>query len=216
MTETMTEKQTSAFDELMALLDKLEKAKQTAYKELVAATKAQKEAQNAWHDATFGIEAGIVEEVDAKKAKKALEEANERLEMAKARYEAANRANALENVKQNAKVQALIAKATEEADAELARYEQAWNEELQAIEKLKEQYLEAVKRFSDIGDATGEIKKQLQRVNKVIPNAIPLRLFSANRQVPIASWQLTIERETINKYLHSKKREARRDEGLKS
>jgi len=49
MTETMTEKQTSAFDELMALLDKLEKAKQTAYKEVVAATKAQKEAQNAWH-----------------------------------------------------------------------------------------------------------------------------------------------------------------------
>jgi len=94
----------------MALLDKLEQAQKTAYKELVAATKAQKEAQNAWHDAAFGIEAGIIEEADAKKAKKALEEANERLEMAKARYEAANRANALENIKQNEKVKALIAR----------------------------------------------------------------------------------------------------------
>lgn len=76
MTETTTvEKQTSAFDELMALLDKLEKAQQTAYKELVAATKAQKEAQNAWNDAEFGFDAGIVEEADVKKAKKALEQA---------------------------------------------------------------------------------------------------------------------------------------------
>jgi putative cell wall-binding protein len=204
MTETMTEKQTSAFDELMALLDKLEKAKQTAYKEVVAATKAQKEAQNAWHDATFGIEAGIVEEVDAKKAKKALEEANERLEMAKARYEAANRANALENVKQNAKVQALIAKATEEADVELTKLEQTWDEELQVIEKIKEQYLEAVKRFADISDAAKEIINQLQRVNQIIPNSIPRHLFSAHRYVPLAPWELTIERETINKYLRSK------------
>jgi putative cell wall-binding protein len=202
MTETTAK--LSAFDELMALLDKLEQAKQTAYKELVAATKAQKEAQNAWHDATFGIEAGIVEEVDAKKAKKALEEANERLEMAKARYEAANRANALENVKQNAKVQALIAKATEEADVELTKLEQEWDEELQAIEKVKEQYLEAVKRFSDTSDAAKEIINQLQRVNQIIPNSIPRHLFSAHRYVPLAPWELTIERETINKYLRSK------------
>jgi len=203
----MTEatKHLSAFDELMALLDKLEQAQKTAYKELVAATKAQKEAQTAWHDASFSFEAGIVDENDVRKAKKALEEAEEKLKMATTRYEASNRAGALENIKQNPKVQKLIAKAIEEADAELARYEQAWNEELQAIEKLKEQYLEAVKRFSDIGDATGEIKKQLQRVNKVIPNAIPLRLFSANRQVPVAPWQLAIEREAINKYLHSRR-----------
>jgi len=202
----MTEatKHLSAFDELMALLDKLEQAQKTAYKELVAATKAQKEAQNAWHDATFGIEAGIVEEVDAKKAKKALEEANERLEMAKARYEAANRANALENVKQNAKVQALIAKATEEADVELTKLEQTWDEELQVIEKIKEQYLEAVKRFADISDAAKEIINQLQRVNQIIPNSIPRHLFSAHRYVPLAPWELTIERETINKYLRSK------------
>lgn len=202
----MTEatKHLSAFDELMALLDKLEQAQKTAYKELVAATKAQKEAQNAWHDAAFGVEAGIVEEADAKKAKKALEEANERLEMAKARYEAANRANALENVKQNAKVQALIAKAIEEADAALTKHEQAWDEELQVIEKIKEQYLEAVKRFADISDAASEIKKQLQRVNQIIPNSIPRHLFSAHRYVPLAPWELTIEKETINKYLRSK------------
>jgi len=202
----MTEatKHLSAFDELMALLDKLEQAQKTAYKELVAATKAQKEAQNAWHDATFGIEAGIVEEVDAKKAKKALEEANERLEMAKARYEAANRANALENIKQNEKVKALIAKATEEADVELTKLEQAWDEELQVIEKIKEQYLEAVKRFADTSDAASEIRNQLQRVNQIIPNSIPRHLFSAHRYVPLAPWELTIERETINQYLHSK------------
>jgi len=202
----MTEatKHLSAFDELMALLDKLEQAQKTAYKELVAATKAQKEAQNAWHDATFGIEAGIVEEVDAKKAKKALEEANERLEMAKARYEAANRANAVENIKQNEKVKALIAKATEEADVELTKLEQAWDEELQVIEKIKEQYLEAVKRFADTSDAASEIRNQLQRVNQIIPNSIPRHLFSAHRYVPLAPWELTIERETINQYLHSK------------
>jgi len=202
----MTEatKHLSAFDELMALLDKLEQAQKTAYKELVAATKAQKEAQNAWHDATFGIEAGIVEEVDAKKAKKALEEANERLEMAKARYEAANRANALENIKQNEKVKALIAKATEEADVELTKLEQTWDEELQVIEKIKEQYLEAVKRFADTSDAASEIRNQLQRVNQIIPNSIPRHLFSAHRYVPLAPWELTIERETINQYLHSK------------
>ena len=202
----MTEatKHLSAFDELMALLDKLEQAQKTAYKELVAATKAQKEAQNAWHDATFGIEAGIVEEVDAKKAKKALEEANERLEMAKARYEAANRANALENIKQNEKVKALIAKATEEADVELTKLEQTWDEELQVIEKIKEQYLEAVKRFADTSDAASEIRNQLQRVNQIIPNSIPRHLFSAHRYVPLAPWELTIERETINKYLRSK------------
>jgi putative cell wall-binding protein len=204
MKMTEATKHLSAFDELMALLDKLEQAQKTAYKELVAATKAQKEAQNAWHDATFGIEAGIVEEVDAKKAKKALEEANERLEMAKARYEAANRANALENVKQNAKVQALIAKATEEADVELTKLEQTWDEELQVIEKIKEQYLEAVKRFADISDAAKEIINQLQRVNQIIPNSIPRHLFSAHRYVPLAPWELTIERETINKYLRSK------------
>ncbi len=205
MTETAaTEKQATAFDELMALLDKLEKAQQTAYKELVAATKAQKEAQNAWNDAEFGFDAGIVEEADVKKAKKALEQANERLQMAKARYEAANRANALENVKQNEKVKTLIAKAIEEADVELTKLEQEWDEELKNIEKLKEQYLEAVKRFADASDAIGEIKEQLQRVNKIIPNAIPLRLFSAHRQVPVAAWELTIEREAINKYLRSK------------
>jgi len=202
----MTEatKHLSAFDELMALLDKLEQAQKTAYKELVAATKAQKEAQNAWHDATFGIEAGIVEEVDAKKAKKALEEANERLEMAKARYEAANRANALENIKQNEKVKALIAKATEEADVELTKLEQTWDEELQVIEKIKEQYLEAVKRFADTSDAASEIRNQLQRVNQIIPNSIPRHLFSAHRYVPLAPWELTIEKNTINQYLRSK------------
>ena len=205
MTETTTvEKQTSAFDELMALLDKLEQAKQTAYKELVAATKAQKEAQTAWHDAAFGIEAGIVEEADAKKAKKALEEANERLEMAKARYEAANRANALENVKQNAKVQALIAKAADEAYAELTKLREARNEELQTIKKIKEQYLEAVKRFSDIEDAISKIGKRIRRTNEIIPNAIPSRPLSAQRQVPVAPWELTIEKEAINKYLRSK------------
>lgn len=202
----MTEatKHLSAFDELMALLDKLEQAQKTAYKELVAATKAQKEAQNAWHDATFGIEAGIVEEVDAKKAKKALEEANERLEMAKARYEAANRANALDNIKQNEKVKALIAKAIEEADVELTKLEQEWDEELQAIEKVKEQYLEAVKRFADTSDAASEIRNQLQRVNQIIPNSIPRHLFSAHRYVPLAPWELTIEKNTINQYLRSK------------
>jgi len=205
MTETTaTEKQATAFDELMALLDKLEKAQQTAYKELVAATKAQKEAQNAWNDAEFSAGVGIVEEADVKKAKKALEQANERLQMATARYESASRMNALEAIKQNAKVQALIAKAIEEADAELTKLEQEWGEELQAIEKVKEQYLEAVKRFADASDAIGEIKEQLQRVNKIIPNAIPLRLFSAHRQVPVAAWELTIEREAINKYLRSK------------
>jgi len=202
----MTEatKHLSAFDELMALLDKLEQAQKTAYKELVAATKAQKEAQNAWHDATFGIEAGIVEEVDAKKAKKALEEANERLEMAKARYEAANRANALDNIKQNEKVKALIAKAIEEADVELTKLEQTWDEELQVIEKIKEQYLEAVKRFADTSDAASEIRNQLQRVNQIIPNSIPRHLFSAHRYVPLAPWELTIEKNTINQYLRSK------------
>ena len=202
----MTEatKHLSAFDELMALLDKLEQAQKTAYKELVAATKAQKEAQNAWHDATFGIEAGIVEEVDAKKAKKALEEANERLEMAKARYEAANRANALENVKQNAKVQALIAKAADEAYAELTKLREARDEELQTIKKIKEQYLEAVKRFSDSKDAISKVQKRIRRTNEFIPNAIPSRPLRAQRQVPVAPWELTIERETINKYLRSK------------
>jgi len=202
----MTEatKHLSAFDELMALLDKLEQAQKTAYKELVAATKAQKEAQNAWNDAEFGFDAGIIEEAAVKKSKKALEEANERLEMAKARYEAANRANALENVKQNAKVQALIAKATEEADVELTKLEQTWDEELQVIEKIKEQYLEAVKRFADTSDAASEIRNQLQRVNQIIPNSIPRHLFSAHRYVPLAPWELTIERETINKYLRSK------------
>ena len=70
--------------------------------------------------------------------------------------------NALEAIKQNAKVQALIAKAIEEADAELTKLEQEWGEELQAIEKVKEQYLEAVKRFADASDAIGEIKEQLQ------------------------------------------------------
>lgn len=124
--------------------------------------------------------------------------------MAKARYEAANRANALENVKQNEKVKTLIAKAIEEADVELTKLEQEWDEELKNIEKLKEQYLEAVKRFADASDAIGEIKEQLQRVNKIIPNAIPLRLFSAHRQVPVAAWELTIEKEAINKYLRSK------------
>ena len=202
----MTEatKHLSAFDELMALLDKLEQAQKTAYKELVAATKAQKEAQNAWHDAAFGIEAGIVEEADAKKAKKELEQANERLEMAKARYEAANRANALENVKQNAKVQALIAKAADEAYAELTKLREARSEELQTIERIKEQYLEAVKRFSDIEDAISKIGKRIRRTNEIIPNAIPSRPLSAQRQVPVAPWELTIERETINKYLRSK------------
>ena len=205
MTETTTvEKQTSAFDELMALLDKLEQAKQTAYKELVAATKAQKEAQNAWNDAEFSAGVGIVEEADVKKAKKALEQANERLQMANARYEAANRANALDNIKQNAKVQALIAKAIEEADVELTKLEQTWDEELQVIEKIKEQYLEAVKRFADTSDAASEIRNQLQRVNQIIPNSIPRHLFSAHRYVPLAPWELTIERETINKYLRSK------------
>lgn len=202
----MTEatKHLSAFDELMALLDKLEKAKQTAYKELVAATKAQKEAQNAWNDAEFSAGVGIVEEADVKKAKKALEQANERLQMAKARYEAANRANALENVKQNAKVQALIAKAADEAYAELTKLIEARNEELQTIERIKEQYLEAVKRFSDIEDAISKIRKRLRRTNEIIPNAIPSRPLSAQRQVPVAPWELTIERETINKYLRSK------------
>jgi len=202
----MTEatKHLSAFDELMALLDKLEQAQKTAYKELVAATKAQKEAQNAWNDAEFGFDAGIIEEAAVKKSKKALEEANERLEMAKARYEAANRANALENIKQNEKVKALIAKATEEADVELTKLEQAWDEELQVIEKIKEQYLEAVKRFADTSDAASEIRNQLQRVNQIIPNSIPRHLFSAHRYVPLAPWELTIERETINKYLRSK------------
>ena len=205
MTETTTvEKQTSAFDELMALLDKLEQAKQTAYKELVAATKAQKEAQTAWHDAAFGIEAGIVEEADVKKAKKALEEANERLEMAKARYEAANRANALDNIKQNAKVQALIAKAADEAYAELTKLIEARNEELQAIEKVKEQYLEAVKRFSDIKDAISKVQKRIRRTNQIIPNAIPSRPLNVQRQVPVAPWELTIEKDAINKYLRSK------------
>jgi len=204
MTETMIEKQPSAFDELMALLDKLEQAQKVAYKELVAATKAQQEAQNAWHDAAFGIEAGIIEEADAKKAKKELEQANERLEMAKARYEAANRANALENIKQNEKVKALIAKATEEADVELTKLREARNEELQTIKKIKEQYLEAVKRFSDIEDAISKIGKRIRRTNEIIPNAIPSRPLSAQRQVPVAPWELTIERETINKYLRSK------------
>lgn len=204
MKMTEATKHLSAFDELMALLDKLEQAQKTAYKELVAATKAQKEAQNAWNDAEFGFDAGIIEEAAVKKSKKALEEANERLEMAKARYEAANRANALENIKQNEKVKALIAKATEEADVELTKLEQAWDEELQVIEKIKEQYLEAVKRFADTSDAASEIRNQLQRVNQIIPNSIPRHLFSAHRYVPLAPWELTIERETINKYLRSK------------
>lgn len=203
MTETTATK-LSAFDELMELLNRMEQAQKTAYKELVAATKAQKEAQNAWHDAAFGIEAGIIEEADAKKAKKELEQANERLEMAKARYEAANRANALENVKQNAKVQALIAKAADEAYAELTKLREARNEELQTIKKIKEQYLEAVKRFSDIEDAISKIGKRIRRTNEIIPNAIPSRPLSAQRQVPVAPWELTIERETIYRYLHSK------------
>jgi len=206
MTETTTtEKQLSAFDKLMNLLTKLEQAKQTAYKELVAATKAQKEAQNAWNDAEFGFETGIADENDVKKAKKALDQANERLQTATARYEASTRAGALKNVKQNAKVQELIAKATEEADVVLMEYKQAWNEELQAIEKVKEQYLEAVKRFADISDAANEIRNQLQRMYRIMPNAIPMYLFSANRQVPVAPWQLSIERETITQYLHSKR-----------
>jgi len=202
----MTEatKHLSAFDELMALLDKLEQAQKTAYKELVAATKAQKEAQKAWHDATFGIEAGIVEEVDAKKAKKALEEANERLEMAKARYEAANRANALENIKQNEKVQALIAKAVEEAEKELTEHERAWTAELQTIEKLKQQYLEAIKRYYEIRNAANEITKQLRRVNEVIPNAIPSHLFTAHRQNDLAPHSLAISPQTINQHLYSR------------
>lgn len=202
----MTEatKHLSAFDELMALLDKLEQAQKTAYKELVAATKAQKEAQNAWNDAEFGFDAGIVEKEAVRKAEKELAQANERLQMAKARYEAANRANALDNIKQNEKVKALIAKAIEEADVELTKLEQEWDEELQAIEKVKEQYLEAVKRFSDTSQTVNEIINQLQRVNKIIPNAIPRQLFSAHRNVPVAAWELTIEREAINKYLRSK------------
>ena len=205
MTETTATKQLTAFDELMELLDKLEQAQKVAYKELAAATKAQKEAQNAWHDAAFGIEAGIVEEADVKKAKKALEEANERLEMAKARYEAANRANALDNIKQNAKVQALIAKAADEAYAELTKLIEARNEELQTIKKIKEQYLEAVKRFSDIKDAISKVQKRIRRTNQIIPNAIPSRPLNVQRQVPVAPWELTIERETINKYLHSRR-----------
>jgi len=202
----MTEatKHLSAFDELMALLDKLEQAQKTAYKELVAATKAQKEAQNAWNDAEFGFDAGIVEKEAVRKAEKELAQANERLQMAKARYEAANRANALDNIKQNEKVKALIAKAIEEADVELTKLEQTWDEELQVIEKIKEQYLEAVKRFADTSDAASEIRNQLQRVNQIIPNSIPRHLFSAHRYVPLAPWELTIERETINQYLHRK------------
>jgi len=202
----MTEatKHLSAFDELMALLDKLEQAQKTAYKELVAATKAQKEAQNAWNDAEFGFDAGIVEKEAVRKAEKELAQANERLQMAKARYEAANRANALDNIKQNEKVKALIAKAIEEADVELTKLEQTWDEELQVIEKIKEQYLEAVKRFADTSDAASEIRNQLQRVNQIIPNSIPRHLFSAHRYVPLAPWELTIEKNTINQYLRSK------------
>jgi len=204
MTETTATKKLSAFDELMELLDKLEQAQKVAYQELVAATKAQKEAQNAWNDAEFSAGVGIVEEADVKKAKKALEQANERLQMATARYESASRMNALEAIKQNAKVQALIAKAIEEADAELTKLEQEWGEELQAIEKVKEQYLEAVKRFSDTRQTVNEIINQLQRVNQIIPNAIPRQLFGKHRNVPVAAWELTIEKEAINKYLRSK------------
>lgn len=205
MTETTaTEKQLSAFDELMALLDKLEKAKQTAYKELVAATKAQKEAQNAWNDAEFGFETGIADENDVKKAKKALEQAEEKLKMATARYEASNRAGALESIKQNEKVQALIAKAIEEAEKELTKHEQSWTAELHTIEKLKQQYLEAINRYYEIRNTANEITKQLRRVNEVIPNAIPSHLFAIHRQGDLAPHSLAISPQMINQYLYSR------------
>ena len=182
----------------------MEQAKKKAYRELQEATAAQKAAQQAWNDAEFGFETGIADENDVRKAKKALEQAEEKLKMATARYEAANRANALENVKQNAKVQALIAKAADEAYAELTKLREARSEELQTIERIKEQYLEAVKRFSDIKDAISKVQKRIRRTNEIIPNAIPSRPLSAQRQVPVEPWELTIEKETINKYLRSK------------
>jgi predicted nucleic acid-binding Zn-ribbon protein len=204
MTETAATKQSSAFSELMDLLDRMAKAKQKAYKELEAATAAQKEAQKAWNDAEFALDAGIVEEADVKKAKKALEQANERLQTATARFEASNRAGALESITQNEKVQALVAKAIEEADAELTKHEQAWTAEIQNMEELKKQYLDAAKRFFELHKAAGAITKQLQRVNEVVPGAVPGHLFSAHRRGAKAPWQLAIDGRTIDQHVHSK------------
>jgi len=203
MTEA-TKQATGAFDELMELLDRMAQAKKKAYRELQEATAAQKAAQQAWNDAEFGFETGIADENDVKRAKKELATANERLQTATARYEASNRAGALESIKQNEKVQALIAKAVEEAEKELTEHERAWTAELQTIEKLKQQYLEAIKRYYEIRNAANEITKQLRRVNEVIPNAIPSHLFTAHRQNDLAPHSLAISPQTINQHLYSR------------
>jgi len=203
MTETTATK-LSAFDELMELLDRMAQAKKKAYRELQEATAAQKAAQQAWNDAEFGFETGIADENDVKKAKKALEQAEEKLKMATARYEASNRAGALESIKQNEKVQALITKAIEEAEKELTKHEQSWTAELHTIEKLKQQYLEAINRYYEIRNTANEITKQLRRVNEVIPNAIPSHLFAIHRQGDLAPHSLAISPQMINQYLYSR------------
>lgn len=203
MTETTATK-LSAFDELMELLDRMAQAKKKAYRELQEATAAQKAAQQAWNDAEFGFETGIADENDVKKAKKTLEQAEEKLKMATARYEASNRAGALESIKQNEKVQALIAKAIEEAEKELTKHEQSWTAELHTIEKLKQQYLEAINRYYEIRNTANEITKQLRRVNEVIPNAIPSHLFAIHRQGDLAPHSLAISPQMINQYLYSR------------
>ena len=203
MTETTATK-LSAFDELMELLDRMAQAKKKAYRELQEATAAQKAAQQAWNDAEFGFETGIADENDVRKAKKALEQAEEKLKMATARYEASNRAGALESIKQNEKVQALIAKAVEEAEKELTKHEQSWTAELHTIEKLKQQYLEAINRYYEIRNTANEITKQLRRVNEVIPNAIPSHLFAIHRQGDLAPHSLAISPQMINQYLYSR------------
>lgn len=206
MTEaTATNQQTSAYDELMALMKKMEHAKRRAYEELQAATAAQHAAQRKWNEMEFGLDAGITDEKDVKKAKTELEQADKRLEVATARFEASNRVDALSGIAQSEKVKALVEAAVKEAEEEMSKYEQARNKELKTLEELKVKFLETAKRLYEAQESERKIMKQLQQVDKVIPGVVPQPLTIPGRRGFLTSWQIpAIDSVTIDRYVHSK------------
>lgn len=206
MTEaTATNQQTSAYDELMALMEKMEHAKRRAYKELQEATAAQHAAQMKWNETDFGLDAGIADEKDVKKAKTELEQADKRLEAATARFEASNRVDALSGIAQNEKVKALVEAAVKEAEEEMSKYERIREAELKTLEELKVKFLETAKRLHEAQEAEKEIIKQLQQVNRVIPGVVPQAMTLPGVRGFLTPWNFpAIDSGTIDRYVHSK------------